>query len=530
MNLADLQRRVLAGSSKPLLLDAFPNAAAAYSLRLLRKGYTGNCIEVRRSSDNTTQNIGFVNGVLDTSSLLSFVGAGDGFVRTWYDQSGAGLNISQSTNSLQPRIVISGILYLENQKPSLFFSFGINGQFLRTTSGLLIPQPTEYYGVGRLNPVETSFLFDSFEASGSANRQAFSEAFLFVGIQMLAGVSLTLTTYPTSNFFIFNPLYKGASSLGRINNSTLVSGDSGTNSQNWGRIGATQNFNPQSVSELIIYPSDQSTNRILINDKINEFYKIYGDETVSGILHDYPATAAYSLRQLVNYKNGHKIDLIEVRRSIDNSYRTFTEDEINNGTLVNFCQGGDGFIRTFFDQSGNNNHAKASGTEHKIVNAGVLLTVNGKPAIPSNGVTMSLTSTVTINTIFAVAQVAPNVNTFNVEALLGSNISTNSLYSGGTLLNGIQYTSTSGSLITNVNNTNQNLITVNATNGKIYNNADLKGIGTASPISINLLGGRRASGNFFHRGNFQEFILYSSDQSSNRTAIEQNINSYYNIY
>jgi hypothetical protein len=105
----------------PPLLDIFPNAAVAYSLRLLRTAYAGNCIEVRRSSDNALQNIGFVNGVLDTASLLSFVGSGDGFIRTWYDQSGNNRNAVNTTNDQQPKIVNSGVLITENSKASASF-------------------------------------------------------------------------------------------------------------------------------------------------------------------------------------------------------------------------------------------------------------------------------------------------------------------------------------------------------------------------------------------------------------------------
>ena len=48
------------------LLDLYPSAAAAYSVRKLRAAYTGNAIRVRRSSDNTEQNIGFdATGNLD---------------------------------------------------------------------------------------------------------------------------------------------------------------------------------------------------------------------------------------------------------------------------------------------------------------------------------------------------------------------------------------------------------------------------------------------------------------------------------
>ena len=42
----------------PLLLDLYPSAAAAYSVRKLSNGYSGSAIRVRRSSDNTEQDIG----------------------------------------------------------------------------------------------------------------------------------------------------------------------------------------------------------------------------------------------------------------------------------------------------------------------------------------------------------------------------------------------------------------------------------------------------------------------------------------
>jgi hypothetical protein len=103
------------------LLDLYPNAAVAYSLRRLRSGYTGSAIRVRRSSDSAEQDIGFVSNVLDTASLLTFVGAGDGFVTTWYDQSGLGLNATQTTAGVQPEIVLGGVLWTQNGNPAVRF-------------------------------------------------------------------------------------------------------------------------------------------------------------------------------------------------------------------------------------------------------------------------------------------------------------------------------------------------------------------------------------------------------------------------
>jgi len=119
-------RRALLGSRTLPLLDRIPGGLAAYSLRKLRAGYTDGAIRVRRSSDSTEQDIGFdAAGNLDTSSLLAFTGAGDGFITTWYDQTGGGATFAQATTANQPRIVASGVVDVINGKPTALFD-GIN--------------------------------------------------------------------------------------------------------------------------------------------------------------------------------------------------------------------------------------------------------------------------------------------------------------------------------------------------------------------------------------------------------------------
>lgn len=66
-------------------------------------------VRVRRSSDDTEADIGFIGGYLDVYSLLGFVGSGSGYVRTLYDQSLGGYNLDFSaTTSRQPKIVDAG--------------------------------------------------------------------------------------------------------------------------------------------------------------------------------------------------------------------------------------------------------------------------------------------------------------------------------------------------------------------------------------------------------------------------------------
>ena len=59
------------------LLDNFPGAFMAYSLRRLSGTYTGSAIQVIKVDNTTTQDIGFTaNGSLDTATLSSFLGGG----------------------------------------------------------------------------------------------------------------------------------------------------------------------------------------------------------------------------------------------------------------------------------------------------------------------------------------------------------------------------------------------------------------------------------------------------------------------
>lgn len=103
------------------ILDSFGNASSAFSLRRVSTTYNGNIIRVRRSSDNSEQEFGFVNNVLDTASLLAFCGSGTGYVTKWFDQSGNNYHLSENVGSFQPRIVIDGVLATVNGKVSIKF-------------------------------------------------------------------------------------------------------------------------------------------------------------------------------------------------------------------------------------------------------------------------------------------------------------------------------------------------------------------------------------------------------------------------
>ena len=115
--------------AESFFLDTFTGASLGLSLVRLRKEYTGFCIKVRRSSDNSELDIGFVDGVLDTASLLDFVGSGNGFVSIIYDQVGSN-NMTQTISSLQGQIVSNGSLILKGGKPCIIREASENGGYL----------------------------------------------------------------------------------------------------------------------------------------------------------------------------------------------------------------------------------------------------------------------------------------------------------------------------------------------------------------------------------------------------------------
>jgi hypothetical protein len=130
-----------------LLVEGFP-AAAAYSVRQLSKTAQYS-MEVRRDWDNASSSFGFTsNGDLDTGSLLAFVtgsaGTGSGFVKTWYDQSGNNKHATQSVAALQPLILRSGSIFLENGKPAITWTATSTPAAQGLTAGSISSTATTY--------------------------------------------------------------------------------------------------------------------------------------------------------------------------------------------------------------------------------------------------------------------------------------------------------------------------------------------------------------------------------------------------
>jgi hypothetical protein len=281
-----------------LLLDLYPDAAAAYSLRKLRTAYTGSAIRVRRSSDNTEQDIGFVSGNLDTVALLAFCGVGNGFVTTWYDQSGNAKNYSQTTAANQPQIVNNGIVLTSNGETIINFN-GSNNFMNGSWSSFFttINQNFTIFNVLKFNVsnvLQVPFGVTNGTSSVEGNLDTVLVAYSSASASFYR-VNGDITNYSTSiaaEFGITNDnllVFQKNGTIGNVyNNSILKASQSGsanllggvpTNTSFFLRIGTNRGYLAQwfngNMKEIIIYSSNQATNLTGIQTNINTHYAIY---------------------------------------------------------------------------------------------------------------------------------------------------------------------------------------------------------------------------------------------------------------
>jgi hypothetical protein len=459
----------------------YEGLAAAYSLRRVSSSYNGDAIEVRRDWDNESGSFGFdANGDLDTVSLLTFVtgsaGTGSGFVQTWYDQSGNGRHATQTTASSQPLIVSAGSLITENGRPAINFSqarstYLENSEAWTYDTGLVL---TRFY----TRPLRVSLLRNVTNTSKTIGDVAGESFRLFNGVNFYSGVVPSLSTQ-----VLIYGLFDGANSEIAINGASSTVGDSGTSTGTGLRIGIGSITDAQSalngtLQEITLYTSNQSTNRPLIENNINNYYNIY-----TGSNH--------------------------------------------------------GFVARWYDQSGNNRHATqtATGSQPLIVESGSLILepTSSKPGLKFDGINDGLDTTTVVTTNPLALIMTANLLDINGNQMLSrvSDRTQNWVYFGWNQ-NGNQITDWYGPTSkTTPAFTGQRLYSfyTDATNGTFYQNH----ISTNSSSVFNSTSDSITIGQYKDKqqsinGYIQEYTIYNSDQSNNRGPIEYNINNYYNIY
>lgn len=260
------------------IIDSFPSDMA-FSFRKVREAYSGNCVRIRRSSDNTESDFGFQSSFVDTASIKTFIGSSDAFVVTWYDQSGNSKDVTAPSSSAQPKIATAGVLIYGGGKLCMQYdgsndvlqrsetiedeAFSCFMVFIRTTATQFMIVPSFFSSAG-------AALFIGSTASARAEIGHFaSPTYVFVR----RGTA-------TNNLSLATGIYYGSTFLGSdgfTNSTNTRSANIGSMDRlafgSFQRSVGTQYY-PGQLHEVFIYKSDKSTDRSTIETNIKNYYGI----------------------------------------------------------------------------------------------------------------------------------------------------------------------------------------------------------------------------------------------------------------
>lgn len=258
------------------ILDDYPGAGAAWSVRKLDKDYAGSCMRVKRSSDNTEQDIGFeADGDLDVGAITTFCGAGNGDVVTLYDQSGNGYNLTVASGNW--RICSSGsITVADNGKPaitnvsttpltasigmanlfgsSVFYHYGVASALDVTTGGQLYGingTPGYFYSIGDglFGFIRLNFSLTCYNDGTFVDNQTY----------------ITETSMQSS---VLIDMYIDNVESGN-NQAVGTNAPTGTQTISVGSDGFAV---LETLQELVLYPSNQNSNRSAIYTNVNAYF------------------------------------------------------------------------------------------------------------------------------------------------------------------------------------------------------------------------------------------------------------------
>jgi hypothetical protein len=211
--------------------------------------------------------IGFnVFGELDTVALAAHCGASSGYVSKWYDQSGNTNTATQNATADMPKIYdgTTGVVTDANGKAAVSFST----QFIDVPA---LSGAAFTHFVYHTNSSASAKMFGMFDRND--NSFLYDEVTGYWAFHR--GASIRPSGLPSTLRKLVYVLMDTTNSELGINGATATAGTLGTTSSRF-RIGnRAASYWSGLCSELIIYNSDQSTNRTNIEDNINTFYDIF---------------------------------------------------------------------------------------------------------------------------------------------------------------------------------------------------------------------------------------------------------------
>jgi hypothetical protein len=510
-------------------------AAAAYSTRQLRLAQT-ECMTIRRASDGTTTTIGFDgSGNIDEAAITTFCTGTTCSVQTWIDQSGNGNNATAPSTGAEPTIYTGGALVKQGGRLALDFD-GVSDA-LNSASNVSMPLNNTIAIVAQGTSTTTDEVFNINGTAGVNIRIQTAQYKL-----LYSDLDQSFITSATNNQFL---VFAGRQSSSDTVHGSIDGGaqlaDTSNPSSNWNtatakiHIGARNGTSLQwdgKVQEVIYYESDELANRTDIEENIGDYYTQNTPllDTYSG------AAAAYSLRLLDSTYTG---SAIRVRRSSDNTEQDIGFNvfgELDTVSLTAFAGVGDAFCKVWYDQSGSSNDATQTTTadQPKIVSSGAVITgsISGKPTIffdTSDKMPTTTTASTQTLSLFSVAQGKTGRKTIlDIGSSNGFDLRTWSdrnyrlFWGDGSTQQNIESPTTSKTeTVYSVSKTSTTL--------NVYLNSSLDGSASTSLYTSNTIN-ISATGQLGGTANISEIILYTSDESANRTGIETNVNTFYSIF
>jgi len=543
-----------------LLNESYGSGAeAAYSTRRLNGNVT-DCMVIRRASDSTTTTIGFDgSGNIDESAITTFCTGTTCTVVTWKDQSGNGNDATAAAQTNEPTIYTGGALVKENGKVAVDFDGSDDGLTLSSLTysndlslislynqtsgtrgriwcdditgqqGYWILFGEESGGDSQKIYINDGAGFDSWtHQTAPINQQNLLNIF-FTSSQIVDSVNGTAQTQSVTGFS--PPINLSGSSAG------FAIGNSGNMTYATAMKG----------QEFILYNSDKSSDRTDIESNIGDYFTQNTPllDTYSG------AAAAYSLRLLDSSYVGSAVEVYNGSSYADIGFNVF--GELDTVALAAHCGSNDGFVSKWYDQASSNDATQTTTANMPKIYDGAttsVVTENGKPAVEfdgiqdrfeADGIATALSGTDTPLSFFC--NVSPNAVTnqfvFGVSGST-SNFQTSYLRStgkyqirkiddaggdGGIIRSSQLYTASQFLISGTSAGTSLNVDYDSTTSVLSSANIDVN----ASTFTDGKIGSSSTPSAFFN-GQMQEIIIYASDQSSNRTGIENNINTFYSIY
>jgi hypothetical protein len=495
-----LNRQSLDLATGPLI--NFGGASAAYSLRDLN-GRNPRIVRVRRASDNHE--------------------------RDFYKD---GINSGELTNWVNSQIVPPLDIGVETSE----------GRIPVPEGGTSIGIPAAAYSLRNLSTTYTGNVVDVRRSSGGT--ESFTAAEVADGtLEAWVNTNFNVKTYDFSS---------GSGGLGDLSNLTLDGGESIAG------VDDALKMSVVSTGNTTVHRCYQNLSALGSGSSLRITFKAYR-----------PSSNVNSGKLGFSFASGFLSSNIEEQFfSADDTWEDFTFDA-NSGTSTRFyvqlsstdgigslksifngttgdhvyikdlkidVVNSSGFVSQWYDQSGNDNHATQGtpASQPKIVDGGTLvaggLDFDGVDDFMDTGYSSGNASSQSLFTVFKADLVDSNFRTH----LDGRDANDDGIGFGINSDFGSRFHVDTADTVTTANTAEELLTGIyGSSSSSIYQKGTLAASGSApssiSGTSVNYFIGKSPAGGFPFNGTIEEIIIYPSDQSDNRTAIEANIGETYGI-